>query len=104
MPCSCASVHISAGETEAPRCVCSSASPSRASSSTIAAASDLGSTCNRRLQPRAGEAVGDLQQALDRLRAEDEADVPLRDLVAPAAHPGRRDLRLLEEEPGGLLR
>src|SRR6266550_3493871 len=101
MPCSCASVHMTAGSTEPPRCVWSSASPPRAISATIAFAS--GSASNGLCEPGSRDPVRDGLEALDRLGAEDEAHVALRHLVAPAAHAGGGDLRVVEEDLRGLL-
>src|SRR6188474_2653869 len=98
IPCSWASDHITAGSTEPPRCVCSSARPPRAISATTAWASVLDSIGNGLRELRPGHAVGDGLEPLDGLGAEDEADVTRRHLVAPAGHGRGGDLRVVEED------
>src|SRR6185503_5988096 len=95
---------MTAGSTEPPRCVCSSARPPRAISATTARASVSDSTGNGLRELCPGHAAGDGLEPLDGLGAEDEADVVPGHLVAPAGHRRGGDLRVLEEDPRGLRR
>src|SRR4029453_13471826 len=98
MPCSWASDHMTAGSTEPPRCVCSSARPSRAISATTACASVSDSTGNGLRELAPGQAGGDSLEPFDGLGAEDEADVSRCHLVAPAGHRRGGDLPVVEKD------
>src|SRR4051794_20168410 len=96
---------MTAGSTDPPRCVWSSARPPRATSATTARVSGSDkSICNSLRDLRSRNPFRDGLEPLDGLGAEDEANVPGRDLVAPTDHRRSGDPRVVQQDPGGLSR